>query len=495
MYSYSKFEHSYTKSYFKHTEPVSDDYRVFLNGEEIPVYTCRISKYPFNTVWPGHQRPIEQSEQASYVNIVSDEEVRIEVISNLACERVLLKPYSKHIEHTEAEGKITFSLKENGCYVLECDSYHHCLYIFNSRPVAAPAENDVTYYFGAGIYFPGKIILKSNESVYIDKDALVYGCLYAENAENIHVFGNGILDDSGEERFNQHCYEAYTNGNMKFYDCKNIKIEGVGMKNSAAWCLNLFGCFDVYVDNIKIFGQWRYNTDGIDIVNSQNVYINNSFIHSFDDTITIKGIDRYAHIDNVNIHVDHCVMWCDWGKCCEVGIETACREYKNISFRNCDILRGGGNALDIGNGDCAEIHDVVFENINVEYNSFDTESVFQEKDADVYDKENTITIPKLIVIRNWSFRNPEDTALWGLPPLTDMIDLNGIQQRMVHDVTIKNVHVFYDEGMPLKDSKPIIVCEVFSEDDTDEFYNISISGITVNNGGKIYDSAIWTDGN
>ena len=28
----------------------------------------------------------------------------------------------------------------------------------------------------------GKIILKDNESVYIDKDALVFGCIFAENA-------------------------------------------------------------------------------------------------------------------------------------------------------------------------------------------------------------------------------------------------------------------------------------------------------------------------
>ena len=28
----------------------------------------------------------------------------------------------------------------------------------------------------------------------------------------------------------------------------------------------------------------------------------------------------------------------DWGNTCEVGIETLCRSYKNIVFRNSDIL-------------------------------------------------------------------------------------------------------------------------------------------------------------
>lgn len=79
----------------------------------------------------------------------------------------------------------------------------------------------------------GKISLKSNESVYIDKDALVFGYIYADNAENINIFGNGLFDGSSEERISMHCYENFTNGNIKFYDCKNINVEGVLFRNSA----------------------------------------------------------------------------------------------------------------------------------------------------------------------------------------------------------------------------------------------------------------------
>jgi len=468
MYSYSKFEHNYTKSFFKYTEPISSDYRVFVNGEEIPVYTCRISKYPFNRIWPGHQREFNQTESASYVNIVSDEEIKIEVISKLQYKKAFIKPYSKNVECEEKDGKISFALTENGHYVLECDDYHHLLYIFNSKPIKAPKPEEVTHYFGAGIHFAGKITLNSNESIYIDKDALVYGCVYAENAENIHIFGNGILDDSAEERFSNLGYENFTNGNIKFYDCRNIKIEGVGMKNSAIWCLNFFGCFGVSVDNIKIFGQWRYNTDGIDIVNSQDVYINNSFIHSFDDTITIKGIDRYSHINNTNIHIDNCILWCDWGKCCEIGIETACREYKNISFKSCDILRGGNTALDISNGDYAEVHDIIFENINVEFNPFDTVEVHQINDDATYNDENTVAVPNLLLIRNSHFRTKGNCAAYGLPPTPD-VDLSGINSRNVHDVTVKSINVFYDSGLPTENGKPVIKCIVSPEKDTDDF--------------------------
>lgn len=242
----------------------------------------------------------------------------------------------------------------------------------------------------------------------------------------------------------------------------------------------MFGCFDVIADDIKIFGQWRYNTDGIDIVNCQDIYIKNSFIHSFDDTITIKGIDRYYYIDNKNIHAENCVLWCDWGKCCEVGVETTCREYSNISFKNCDIIKTAGKALDIENGDCAEISNITFENINVEYNSCDTEPIYQKNDDMPYGAEHTVYIPELFSIINVLYRNPENCKAWSMPPITEKISLDGISSRNVHGVIVKNIHVYYDEELPLVNSKPNIKGRILSTDDAPKFYDISISDIFVN---------------
>lgn len=481
MYSFSKFEHLNARKYYKHERPLSQKFKVFVNGKEAPVYTCRISKYPFNTVWPGHQRPFNQTEEAAFVNIVSDEEIKIEVETNIEHEKVLIKPYSKGIAYSEENGRIAFTLSENGDYALQCDSYHNMLYIFNSKPIAPPKSDEVTYYFGPGVYFTGKLTLKSNESIYVDKDALIYGCVYAENAENIHVFGNGIFDDSHEERTGNYCYEEYVNGNMRFYECRGIRIEGVGMTCSAEWCLSLFGCYDAVLDGIKIFGQWKYNSDGVDVVNSQDISVKNSFLHSFDDTVSIKGIDRYYYIDNRNIHIENCVLWCDWGVCCRVGVETACREYNNISFKSCDILRGGSVAFTVDNGDCAEISDIAFENINVEFNSFDTCDVYQENDDMLYGAENTQTVPRLINFNNGNWRSPQNIELWGLPPLTDEIKLDGIKARNIHDVTVKNINVYYDNDLPLTDGKPEIKIDIWNEVGTEPFENISISDINVIN--------------
>ncbi len=479
MFTYSEFTHHYEKSKMPHIEPISRDYTVTVNGMPVPVYTARISKYPFNREWPGYQRAIDQTEVVSFVNLVSDEPLTLAVTAARPHERMHIKPYSKGIVPAEIDGKITFTLPENGQFVLECDSYHGCLYIFNSAPIEAPDPASVTHYFGPGVHFPGKITLRSHESVYVDRDALVFGCVYAEEAEDIRIFGNGLLDDAGEGRMNSRCYEAFTNGNLKFYDCRNIRIEGVLLRDSAIWCLNLFHCFDVTVDGVKIFGQWRYNTDGVDIVNSQDITITNSFIHSFDDTITIKGIDRYATTDNAHILTENCVLWCDWGKTCEIGIETACREYRDITFRNCDILRAGNTALDIQNGDCAAVSDILFEDIRVEYNAFDTDARYQSRDEQIYDGEGSIQIPALVSIMNFRFRAPATVAVWG--NASDYVDLTGIEQASVRNITCRRIRVFYDEAIPLtEDGRYRVPIIIRSSVEGVRYQNICLSDISVN---------------
>ncbi len=438
MISFSDFGENLTRS---------TAYRVWLNGKEVPVYTCRISAYPFNTWWPGHQRPLAQSEVVSFVNLVSDEAISLEIVpAEQNFEKVMLKPYSKGVKAVKRGEKIAFSLSENGGYVLELDDYHNCLYIFNNKPVPCEKPDAVTHYFGAGVHDAGKIVLHSNESVYVDKDAYVYGCIYAENAENIRVFGNGIFDDSREERIDERCYIQRTNGNIKLYDCRNVSLEGVGFTDSAIWCVNLFHCFDVCVNGVNVFGQWRYNTDGIDIVNCQRVHVKNCFVHSFDDSITIKGIDRYAETDNTDMLIENCVIWCDWGKALELGLETACGEYTRISFRNCDVIRGGNTACDVQNGDCARVHGILFEDIRLELESSYTPHIYQKNDEQAYAPEASYEIAAVAYFSNASrFRANYAFLQDPLPPLTVGPKEGEPEFAAMQNITVRNVRVYCDE--------------------------------------------------
>ena len=411
MFSYSNFSQNYKLAdYYEDiptsylNEPISPDFEMTVNGESVPVYTCRISKNPFNRVFCGYQRPYEQTERSSFVNLISDEPLEIVVTAKKAFQRAMLKPYSKGVQVCVDGDKLRFTLAKNGHFVLALDDWHGCMHIFNSKPVPAPAKEEVTHYFGAGIHLAGKLVLRSGDSVYIDKDALVFGCIFAKDAENIKIFGNGLLDDSMEERFPLEawltCYEEYTNGTIRLMNCKDVLVQGVGLRNSAVWCFSVFGCEGVVIDDIKLFGQWRYNTDGIDLVNSKKVTVKNSFIHSFDDGIVVKGVVRFCDKDVEGISVENCVVWCDWGRALEIGIETVAKKISDISYRNCDVIRGGAVALDIQNGNEAEITGVSYEDIRVEINGFDTPEVYQSTDEKKYDKEGVLAVPKLITVTN-----------------------------------------------------------------------------------------------
>ena len=476
MFDFSTFKHEWTNSIFYHEIPVSKDYKVYANGVEVSVYTCRISAYPFNNYYSGLQRSIDQTEIVSFVNLVSDEAIEIEVepLTKTAYERVMLKPYSKGVEVTKKENRLVFTIEVNGGYVLELDDYHGALYLFNNKPCTCEDKGSVTHYFGKGVHFVGKLTLKSNESVYVDKDAYVYGCIYAENAENIKIFGNGVFDDSAEERVTPHCYEPYTNGNVKLYDCKNVEMRGVGFVNSAIWCINIFHCFDTTIDGVNVFGQWRYNTDGIDIVNSRRITVKNSFIHSFDDAITVKGIDRYAYENNTDILVDNCTLWCDWGRTLEIGFETECREYKDIVFRNCDILRGAYAVCDIQNGDRAEICNVRFEDIRVELESFYTPEVVQTEYDQCYDAKDKLEIAKVLCVTNSRFR--EHYSMAG----GDISELGKPYYAGVHDILIKDINIYCDKKIAGKLGKRAVRITVRNKIATTEYKNIVVQNILFN---------------
>ena len=410
-----------------------DLYRVKVNGVECAVHKARVSAIPFNRPWPGYQRPVEQSELAAFVCFEANESVVMEVQCDKVFEKATIRPLSRNVSVRVNGSNVTFTLDKPGQYVLELDDEHGALHIFVNDVTEYEDSQKATYYFGPGVHFPGLVKLNSNESVYVDRGAIVYGSIYGERVSNIRIFGHGIIDGSYEERIVEHCYKSYTKGNIKFYDSEDISIDGVILRNSAIWSLNLFHCVNVDVNNVKIVGQWRYNTDGMDICNCQNVHIKNSFIRAFADVISIKSIPEYKDIPVKNIIIQNCIMWCGWGRNAELGIETISPEFVDISFIDCDLIHSSASCMDIQNGGFADVHNVVFENINVEYQSTCLPEIFQESDEQIYDPKGLIGMPFLIYSDNIKFLENEINNRYGT----------------TYDILYKNINVYLDEGLPM----------------------------------------------
>ena len=375
-------------------------HRVFIDQTEKEVNCCRVSAYPFNIWWQGRQRPLEQSEEASFLSFEYQKPVQVRVAVEKPFHTATIRPLSAGIA-AEIEGnEICFTIAKPGQYVVETDDDHHALHLFANAARDYADMGEANIVFGPGIHRVEKIVLKDGDRVYIDKDATVYGSLYGKKVKDVRIFGGGILDGSWETRRSMHCYEDYTNGCIKFYESSDIVIDGLVLRDSAIWVLNLFDCEDISVNNIKIVGHYKYNTDGIDIVNSRRVSIKNSFIRAFDDAITLKGIVQYCDKSVEDILVENCVLWCGWGRTLELGLETVAPAFRRLTFRNCDLIHNSAAALDIQAGDYAVISDVLFEDIRVEYQPYTLPEIIQSSPDKVYDGYGRPHVPLLFSVEN-----------------------------------------------------------------------------------------------
>ena len=218
------------------------------------------------------------------------------------------------------------------------------------------------------MHHPGKIVLESNQTVYVAAGAVVYGSISAQKANNIRILGRGIVDVSESER-------GKGGGAIRLRDCSDIRIDGLVLRDPDVWCCTLLGCRNAEISNVKCVGLWRYNSDGIDLCNSQDIHVHDCFVRAFDDCIVLKGLmgggggkSAVSFVDRPvrGILVERCVIWNDWGRALEIGAETSTPEIADVVFRDCDIIRTDYIAMDIQHGHRANVHDIRFENIRVE---------------------------------------------------------------------------------------------------------------------------------
>ena len=379
-----------------HHPPVSEALytacQVAVNGHAAATPAVRVSAMPYNTPWPGCQRPLDQTELAPMVSFSSDAPVTVTVTYDHAPAEVLVRPLSRGVK-ARVEGNVaTLTLPTPGAYTVEADGFHEALHVFFD-PVTdfeSRAEGAKTVLrYGPGVHEIGRLELFSDTTVLVDRDAVIYGSFVAVNAENITVCGYGIIDGSREKRVSgddllplnyygpipesREAFFKYLEDNrvldgiLRFYRCKDVRVEGVTLRDASTFALIPAHCEDVVIDNVKTIGMWRYNADGVDLFNCRRVTIRNSFFRDFDDCIVLKGIAGWDDWDMEHILVENCVTWCDWGRNLEIGAETNAPAYHDITFRNCDCIHGSTVFCDIQHHNRAEIFDVIFEDIRCEY--------------------------------------------------------------------------------------------------------------------------------
>lgn len=455
------------------TAQVSDfcDYEVKINGQSVQLNEARVSAVPFNRRWPGHQRDISQSERIHFIGAASDEALFFEITPKTPFDKVEIRPRSLGVSPEISNGVIRFTLPDGGYFTVEPYGRNRALHVFIDKmphyDVRFDDEN--VLYFGAGEHDVGQIELKSNQTLFIDEGAVVYACVKSTDAQNIKILGRGILDNSRNRE--QVLYNVNLENNDAAADnairqhtvqleyCDNVEIDGITIRDSLVYNIRPICCKNLHIADVKIIGCWRYNSDGIDMHNCEDVLIENCFIRTFDDSICVKGFDFWDaenpdeavrkatyHGGRVydtfkRVHVRNCTIWNDWGKTLEIGAETRAREICDVLFENCNVIHVMGDVLDCCNVDNADVHAVCFQNINVEFDETIPQLAIQRNDKETYKNTNLDYAPAVLSAR----------VLY-----IDEYSAGGKQRGINRDITYRNIRLYGRQ-------KPCFVFEGYSD--------------------------------
>lgn len=388
------------------TQDVCGDYAVYLDGERVALNTARVSADPINRRWPGHQRQIEQTELVNFLSMTVTGKVHCRVILPEPSEKVFVRPTSAGIVPTvNADGSVEFDIPGPGCYSVEPYGTNRALHIFaDSEKTYFIDNNDgKTLYFGPGEHDVGLLELTDGMTLYLDEGAVVYATLHALGAGNIRILGHGILDNSRSREKILFEINAENNdadvGNcerlstIEIDACKHVEIDGITIRDSLVYNINCVSCEDVRVRNIKLIGNWRFNSDGVHFASCVDCSLEDSFLRVYDDAVVVRGyeaseLDRMAdrpHFDECrNILVRGNVLWNDWGMCTRIGAASLCREICDVLYEDNDMVHLNFGALDCLLCDFAEAHDFTYRRNRVEYDDRIKQPVIQGNDAQTY---------------------------------------------------------------------------------------------------------------
>ena len=186
----------------------------------------------------------------------------------------------------------------------------------------------------SGTYLTGTIYFKSNVTICLEKGATLYGSahltdypvnlpdytffrkgevkralLYAEKCSDIAIEGEGTINGQGGffgtgsgSKADSYAVRPYL---IWMIQCKNVRTEGVKLRNSALWMQHYLACDQLYIHNIDVFNHCNKNNDMIDVDGCHDVRISDCVGDSDDDGITLKSTSGRG---NENIVITNCLL-------------------------------------------------------------------------------------------------------------------------------------------------------------------------------------------
>jgi polygalacturonase len=383
------------------------------------------------------------------------------------------------------------------------------------------ANGGGTLFFPAGTYLTGAIKMKSNITLELEAGATIRfsdnfddylpfvemrhegilmksfsPLIYAVDAENITIKGQGKLDGQGKKWWDEffrvimdvdkngmrdinnyqpmwdkandvkklyaETNEDYiTSMKRRFFRppfiqpirCKNVRIEGVTIVNSPFWTINPEFCENVTVDGVTIANPLSPNTDGINPESCRYVHISNCHISVGDDCITLKsGRDlqaRNLNFPDENITITNCTMLAGHGGVV-IGSEMS-GGVKKVVISNC-VFDGTDRGIRIkstrGRGGVVEdiqVNNIVMKDIKEEAITLDM----------LYTKMPLESMSE----RTPVFRNIHISNLTGTNVLIP-IKIRGLEESPITDITFTNINITAKQKCVFQNYKRVVLKDV-----------------------------------
>ena len=394
--------------------------------------------------------------------------------------------------------------------------------LINKTITRLNANGGGTLFFPSGTYLTGAIKMKSNITLELEAGAtLLFSdnfedylpfvemrhegilmksfcpLIYAVDAENITIKGEGKLDGQGKKWWDEffrvivdvnangirdiNKYQAMwdkandvkalyaeTNedyiGSMKrrFFRppfiqpvrCKNVLIKGVKIVNSPFWTINPEFCENVTIDGITIVNPLSPNTDGINPESCRYVHISNCHISVGDDCITLKsGRDlqaRKLNFPDENITITNCTMLAGHGGVV-IGSEMS-GGVRKVVISNC-VFDGTDRGIRIkstrGRGGVVEdiqVNNIVMRNIREEAIVLDLK--YSKMPEEAFSERTP-------VFKNININNLTATNV--LIP----IRINGLEESFISGISFTNINISSKLKASFTNCKNITMTDVF----------------------------------
>lgn len=306
-------------------------YRVQVDGTDVPLLSETVkfgSKHPDGKI--SFEGPYW------FGSFVLSNAVTVTVDCTFPLDKVRILPVSAGIVPRHVSpNRIAFAADWPFKISIERHGRKSPLLLFADAPEkGAPAPDaPKVRYFGPGVHAVGRIDLTDGETLYLAAGAVVNGCVRAKG-EDITICGRGLLTGDAYPRF-----KGPGRYLLDLVDCRNVTVRDVMLSGSFSWALVLSNCDGALIENVKMMNSNMINDDAVDICNSQNVTVRNSFFRAQDDIIAVKGMGKDRDAPPVrDVLVEDCVFWTDRANAFRIGYECNAEEMTNIRARNIDVI-------------------------------------------------------------------------------------------------------------------------------------------------------------